>query len=114
MASPDHLYKMPRMHKTFAISSIMLLLSFMWMLGADYFREWRTYQATFTKLDVKKTKADIEAAQAGVDQAKLKEIEDSLNAARTELDSRKREIQEAERELAWPNAYASRYYNKNL
>src|SRR5262245_56865962 len=95
---------MPRMHKAFAISSIMLALSFLWMLGADYFREWRHYQATFNKLDVQKTKADIEAAQSEVDQAKLSEVETALTAAKTEIDTRKREIQEAERELGRADA----------
>lgn len=104
MATPDHLYKMPRMHKAFAISSIMLALSFMWMLGADYFREWRKYQATFTKLEVKKTKTDIEAAQGEVDQAKLTEIEGALTAAKSELETHKREIQDAERELGRADA----------
>ena len=49
MANPDHLYKMPRMHRAFAISSLLLALSFLWLLGSDYFREWRKYQAEFTK-----------------------------------------------------------------
>jgi hypothetical protein len=37
VASPDHLYDAANAQGT-AISSIMLALSFMWMLGADYFR----------------------------------------------------------------------------
>lgn len=107
MANPDHLYKMPRMHKAFAISSLLLALSFVWMLGFDYFREWRKYQAEFTRIDVKKTQADADAALQSVDPAKLEETKTALAAAKTQVDTKKREIQESERELT--RAEAVRY-----
>jgi hypothetical protein len=68
------------MHKAFAVSSIMLALCLLWMLGADYYREWRKYQSDFTKIDIKKTDADAQAALANVDQAKLEETKAALKA----------------------------------
>src|SRR6058998_2737912 len=95
---------MPRMHKAFAVSSIMLMLSVLWWLGSDYFREWKKYQAEFTKLDVKKTAQDIEAARQGEDPAKLEETRAALKAAQADLDAKKKEIHEAEREMTKADA----------
>ena len=102
--NPDHLYKMPRMHKTFAISSICLALSFFWMLGADYYREWRRYQSEFTKIDVKKTEAAAEASLHEVDESKLKGTQEALGAAKADLEAKKAELRGAERELSRKDA----------
>src|SRR5438034_3024023 len=95
---------MPRMHKAFGVSSLLLFLSFLWMLGADYYREWRKYQADFTKLDVKKTAADMDAALAQLDESKRKEVESALADAEAALVKQRNDLRELEREQSRKDA----------
>ena len=97
---PDHLYKMSRMNRAFALSSVALLLVLVWMGAADYVRDWKRYQAGFNRLDVEKTQAAIAAAGAAVDAAKLDEIQGQLAAADKELEARKSDLAVAQKDLA--------------
>src|SRR5213593_3238725 len=97
---PDHLYKMPRMNRAFALSSVALLLVLVWMVAADYVRDWKGYQARFNQLDVKKTHAAIETAGSEVDAAKLEEVKAALQAADAEVAAHKAELAAAQAELA--------------
>ena len=48
MSPPEVPYfNIKRMHWVFAISSLALLAVTLWMLGADHWREWKLYQATY-------------------------------------------------------------------
>ena len=53
---------MPRLYLYFLISSVLLLGSTVWMVYADYDREWKTHQREFRDLSIEKT--DAEKAEA--------------------------------------------------
>ena len=92
------------MNRAFALSSIALLLVLLWMLFADYARDWKLFQAQFNRIDVEKTRAAITAAESSVDAAKLDQIKASLQAADADLVSRKADLATAQAELARESA----------
>src|SRR5580698_5527087 len=40
-----------KMHVIFGISSVLMLLTTIWMLAADHHREWKHYQQTFRDVE---------------------------------------------------------------
>ena len=97
---PDHLYKMPRMNRAFALSSIALLLVVVWLSAADYVRDWKRYQAQFNRLDVEKTRTAIDAAASERDAAKLEEVTGQLDAATKEVHAREADLAAAQKDVA--------------
>lgn len=78
----DTLYNMPRLNRWFAVSSLGLLLSLVWMIWEDYDRPWRGFQdeymvaqAALAHVDYVETQTEayqskIADARAKVEQAK--------------------------------------------
>ncbi|MFP6667557.1 MAG: hypothetical protein VB876_09595, partial [Pirellulales bacterium] len=42
---------MKRMHLVFAVSSIALFVSTIWVLAADHYREWKGYQTKYRQIE---------------------------------------------------------------
>ncbi len=52
MPASEQIWRNPkRMHLFFAISSILMLLTTVWMLAADHHREWKAFQRTFRDVE---------------------------------------------------------------
>ena len=64
-ASEETYRSQPTLHLVFAISSIAMLLSTVWMVMADHLRQWKQVQREFHTVERDKLKA--------AEQAKLKE-----------------------------------------
>lgn len=78
------------LHIVFAISSIALLGSLVWMLLADYNREWKPWQKKFREIEIQRVVAEIQAKNQG--EAKNgKSLEDQIT-------ERERVIAEAEKQ----------------
>jgi hypothetical protein len=43
------------MHIVFGVSSVVMLISTLWMFGDDHNREWKAYQRTENKIETKMT-----------------------------------------------------------
>jgi mono/diheme cytochrome c family protein len=54
---PDHAHDIIRLNMWFAIASILLFISFVWMMWQDFGKDWKHYQAEFRRLDLAKTRA---------------------------------------------------------
>lgn len=102
--NPDHLYKMPRMNKAFALSSVALLLVLVWMVAADYVRDWKLYQAEFNRIDVEKTEEAIQEADAAVDPYDLEDVKTKMEAATAQVDASAAELEAANADLAREDA----------
>jgi len=72
------------LHLWFAISSIAMLLSVVWMIMADHLRSWKEVQRDFQKVEDSKLKA--------AEKQRLQELEGKQKAA---LDEVKRKIEAA-------------------
>jgi len=69
-----------RLNVAFALSSVGLLLAMAAMVFFDYDREWKRYQAEFTRLGGDQTRAQLESAASGVDATKLQQLQAQLEA----------------------------------
>ena len=47
----DHHYDIPRLNRAFTWTGAILTAVFIWMVIADYQRDWKTIQRTFMRLD---------------------------------------------------------------
>src|SRR5450756_82607 len=64
----DHHYNIPRLNRAFFWAGALLTVVFVWMVLADYKRDWKSIQQTFLRLDRDKT---LEAAQAAHEKLSL-------------------------------------------
>ncbi len=63
-ATEDYLRPLPKMHRWFAVSMIVLFLSTLLMMYFDHHDEWRAYQHEFFKLESDKIVAEENAEKA--------------------------------------------------
>jgi cytochrome c551/c552 len=97
---PGHAYFIPRLNVIFGVSAVALFLTTLWMVWADYSREWKAFQRQFFQLERETTEKQIADAEKRVNQRDLERVEGELTAATQELDARQQELQELERSLA--------------
>src|SRR5215472_7228628 len=69
------------MHVVFGISSIIMLVTTIWMMADDHNRPWKEYQRDFRNLDVQTTKWRADEQESTDYQNKTREIERKLEAA---------------------------------
>ena len=94
--APGHAYDISRLNIVFALSSIALFFSTIWLVWFDYSREWKGYQRQFVELERETTAQQIEEASRRVNQRELGRVDQELDAAKIELASRQTEIDEFE------------------
>ena len=81
MPAQEQTYRNQRaLHIVFAVSSVLMALSTVWMIGEDHYREWKTLQRDFAQLDAAKAKRDTVVAS----EQDLEELRQKLRAARDE------------------------------
>jgi cytochrome c551/c552 len=113
-ATEDYLRPLPKMHRWFAVSMIVLFLATLLMMYYDHHDEWRAYQHQFFKLQAEKLLAEeaakkaqlgavatgakptkVEAAYA----AKLQEMRDAKAAQQTQLEQAVQDLAEQEENI---------------
>lgn len=100
-ASEETYRKQPILHTVFAISSIAMTLSVVWMIMADHLRPWKTIQREFQRVEEAKlraTEAEKEAEQKKNSQAKLDELNQRMEQADLDAAANASEIRKAEAE----------------
>src|SRR5215472_12846710 len=65
----DHHYNISRLNRVFFVSGAILTATFIWMVIADYSRDWKGIQRTFLRLDRDKTLEARKALWRGARQA---------------------------------------------
>lgn len=93
----DHHYNIPRLNRVFFGTAAILTAVFIWMVVADYDRDWKAVQRIFLRLDRDKT---LEAARA----AREKAYGEERARLRTELAAARGEVATHSRALAKLNA----------
>jgi cytochrome c551/c552 len=65
MPSPDDTYfPIPRLHRLFAAAALALLAVTVWVIAADHYRPWRTYQRRFRdQIEPQMTQAQLRSLQ---------------------------------------------------
>ncbi len=95
-----HAYNIDFLNVVFAVSSLFVLFTTVWMVWDDYDREWKNYQRDFTLLEVEVTRAGLAQAQQEVDQARVAELRTQREVAEQGVASNAAEIDEVEAQLA--------------
>jgi len=101
-ASEETYRRQPTLHVVFAISSIAMLLSIVWMIMADHLRPWKQVQREFQHVEHDKleaTKQQKLQEQKETAQAKISEIDAKIEQAKQTAAQRDAEIKKIEREL---------------
>lgn len=52
-ATDQHCYHLPRLHRIFGLSSVLLLIATIWMFAIDHRRPWKEIQRQHDRIDVK-------------------------------------------------------------
>src|SRR5512146_1362514 len=103
----DHHYNIPRLNRVFTWTAVLLTVIFIWMVWADYNRDWKTIQRVFFRVDAVKTlDAARQAREKAYGQERDKLIE-QLRAAREQIAAHRRSLATLQKhldELA-PRAY---------
>jgi mono/diheme cytochrome c family protein len=105
----DHHYDIPRLNRAFTWTAAVLTAVFIWMVIADYQRDWKTIQRTFMRLDRQLTReAAIAARQKALDQEHAKLIGE-LKASRAEIAQQAGNLRRAEARIRAldPQIYAA-------
>lgn len=89
-ATEDFVRPLPKMHRVFAVSMIVLFVATLLMMYFDHHDEWRGYQRQFFRIEADKVEAEEQARIAGVGgdkgySDKLKELKDASVQRKTEL-----------------------------
>lgn len=100
-ASEETYRKQPVLHTVFAISSIAMTLSIVWMIMADHLRPWKAIQRDFQRVEeakLKVTEAEKEQELKKKSQAKLDELNKNIEQAEVDAATNASEIRKAEAE----------------
>lgn len=88
-----YVYRISKVNVLFALSSVLLLIFFVWMIWQDYDREWKHFQREANRLETAKTEAEKAQAAQGIDSTRLVRLESDLKIARAGLERHKGEIE---------------------
>ena len=100
----DRLYPVTSLHKWFAISSLLLFLLTVITIMADYSREWKKYQRTYSRIQVERARADRDKANVGLDRSKLTQYVLQMQTAKKSQDENAKKIKPLQDELDKLNA----------
>ena len=83
--SVGHAYNIDFLNVVFAVSSLFVLVTTVWMVWDDYDREWKNYQRQFTRLELEVTRVTLAQAEQEVDQPRVAELTLQREAAEQQL-----------------------------
>jgi mono/diheme cytochrome c family protein len=96
MPALEETYRNQRvLHIVFAISSVAMFASIIWMMAADHYREWKEVQRDFIDLEAARTERETDVAQIN---GEIAELQEQLEAARAEV-AEDPEVQEAQQQI---------------
>ena len=106
----ERYYKISLLNKWFAISSIIFVLTLLWMFQDDYARKWKEYQREFRQLEIDKTKDAYLVAEAKLlSQAEYAETMYALDEAERALDDKYEKVGALKARIAEKEADSFRY-----
>jgi len=98
--APGHAHNISKLNVIFAVSSVFLLFSTLWMIWFDYSREWKGFQRQFVQMERNLTARQIQEAQQGINQADLQSVQAELQQAETALAAEQAALEALETEIA--------------
>jgi len=96
----DTHYHVPTLNTWFAISSVALLVSAVWMMLFDFTRDWKVYQRDFQSIEVERGRAELESPEALAVLEEEARLQATLDQALANRAARAGELADAKTELA--------------
>src|SRR5262249_38919755 len=93
----DRLYEIDYLHKWFAISSLLLFGFTVWMILADYSREWKKYQRQFNRMQIQRTQQDMTQASGALDRNKYNQLEAQLKQAQADQKQNEKQLNDLQK-----------------
>jgi cytochrome c2 len=97
---PDRHYNYGRMNMVFALSTLGLLATTLWMAFADYAQPWKRIQSEFRSLEQEKLKKEAEQERSRLNANELAQLKREVAQAQTDLGRQRRDLEKLEDELA--------------
>jgi cbb3-type cytochrome oxidase cytochrome c subunit/mono/diheme cytochrome c family protein len=105
---PDHSTDVNRLNMFFALSSILMLITFVWMFWQDFNRDYKYYQAKFRNLDRTRTEeAKAQEIESLQENTAYQQLLSDIKAAETEKGQRQKDYQAV---LAEQNVMQGKWY----
>ncbi|MDP6569759.1 MAG: hypothetical protein QGF57_00800, partial [Candidatus Marinimicrobia bacterium] len=98
------------LNKWFAISSVVFMVSMIWMFIDDNDDDFKVYQREFRKMEILKAEEKLDSELEAVKQERV-QFEEKLQIARTALDNKQGEIETAQIEL---DNVSAKFYKANM
>jgi cbb3-type cytochrome oxidase cytochrome c subunit len=101
-ASEETYYRQPTLHIVFAITSIAMTLSIIWMIMADHLRPWKQVQRDFQVVEREKLKAAEQATlqkRVGEVQQQIDKLDQQIKQAELGAAQRAADLNRLEKEL---------------
>ena len=95
----DTHYHVPALNRWFAFSSLLLLVSAVWMVLDDWARPWKGYQREFRVLEIAKARAELDTPEAKAILAEEARLAGELTGAQQRFDAQKDALDEAQTTL---------------
>jgi mono/diheme cytochrome c family protein len=89
-----HAYNVDFLNVVFAVSSLFLFLSVIWMVWDDFDREWKNTQRHFANLEYQVTQASLAQAGRAVDKGKLATLTAQEAAAKKNVSTNQQKVDE--------------------
>jgi len=101
-ATEETLYNQPILHRIFAVASVGMLISIVWMIAADHYRPWKRVQREFHQIEDRKLKAVAQeklAEQKTNSQTRIDEINAQIQQAEADSVRRSSDLRRINQEL---------------
>lgn len=101
-ATEETYYRVPKLNGVFAIASVAMTLSIVWMIMADHLRPWKRVQRDFQQIERAKLKASEREAlqkQQAENQAQIARVDQQIKAAEQGAAKQAAELRRVDREL---------------
>jgi len=95
----DTHYHIPTLNNWFLISSLLLLISVVWMVVEDWNAPWKAYQREFRAIELERANAELEQPEFVAAAEREVALREELDAAQAELDGRAEEVAAVKEEL---------------
>lgn len=96
---PGMAYDMKKLNKIFAIFSLVLLVTVIWVFLDDYLRPWKAIQVEAMKIEKEKIAKDIAEEEAKISKEKLEILERELEVAKKAVAEKEKTIAEVTEQL---------------
>ncbi len=96
---PGMAYDMKKLHKWFAVFSLILLFSTIWVFLDDYIRPWKAIQVEAMKIEKKKIAEKIAEEEKNISKERLAELDKQLVEGQKKVEANNAQILKIEAEL---------------